>query len=445
MGFRLQISEKSVIFGHNIMTMRVFKFGGASVKDAAGVANVAKVLVRYPDEKIVVVISAMGKMTNAFEKLVQSYFHKDGEKRQHIKAIRQYHDAIVSELFPVKTHMVYQAVSKLFSDLEVYLRSKPGTNYDYEYDQIVGYGELLSSVILSHYLNDQGLTNKLIAAKDVILTDENYREGRVYWSASIRMIKQKLKDYLAHPAPDGWIRITQGFLGRSPDGSLTTLGREGSDYTAAIFGHALDANEVVIWKDVAGLYDADPHVFTDAKLIPEISYRETIELSYYGASIIHPKTIQPLENKRIPLKVKSFLDPEAEGTLIHHTSAETQLPSSVIVKPGQLLLSIASRDFSFIAEKNLQQIFSVFADLAIRINMMQISAISFSVVIDDPQYKREFLLDELNPLYAVRYNENVQLITVRHPLPGQIEKLTGERDALIEQRSRHTYQGVFKG
>lgn len=427
------------------MTMRVFKFGGASVRDAAGVANVAKVLVRYPDEKIVVVISAMGKMTNAFEKLVQSYFHKDGEKRQHIKGIRQFHDEIVTALFPVKNHMVYQAVSKLYNDLDVYLRSKPGTNYDYEYDQIVGYGELLSSVILSHYLNECGLHNKLTAAKDIILTDENYREGRVYWSASVRMIRQKLKEFINHPAPDGWIRITQGFLGRSPDGSLTTLGREGSDYTAAILGHALDADEVVIWKDVAGLYDADPNIFTDARLIPEISYRETIELSYYGASIIHPKTIQPLENKNIPLKVKSFLDPEAEGTLIHRSPAERNLPSSVILKPGQLLLSISSRDFSFIAEKNLQQIFSIFADLAIRINMMQISAISFSVVIDDPQYKRDFLFSELSHQYEVRYNEQVQLITIRHPLPGQIEKFTGKRDALIEQRSRHTYQGVFKG
>jgi aspartate kinase len=424
--------------------MRVFKFGGASVKDATGVVNVAKVLSLYPEEKIVVVISAMGKMTNAFEGLVQSYFIKDGEKRNHLKAIKSYHDAILKELFPVKTHLVYQAVSKLYSDLEIYLRSKPGSNYDYEYDQIVCYGELLSSVILSHYLNERGMFNRLIAARDVILTDENFREGRVYWSASVRMVKQKLKDFIAQSEPDGWFRVTQGFVGRAPDGSLTTLGREGSDYTAAIFGHALDANEVVIWKDVAGLYDADPKVFPQANLIPEISYQETIELSYYGASIIHPKTIQPLENKKIPLKVKSFLNPQEKGTVIHDQTSENKLPSSVIQKSGQMLLSISSRDFSFIAEKNLQQIFSIFVDSAVRINMMQISAISFSVVIDDPQFKREFLFGELSSQYKVRYNENVRLITIRHPKAGQIESLTGKQEALIEQRSRHTYQGVFK-
>jgi len=424
--------------------MRVFKFGGASVKDASGVANVAEVLALYPTEKIVVVISAMGKMTNAFEELVHSYYNRDGNKRSRLKFIKGFHDAILVELFPVKTHMVYQAVSKLYSDLEVYLRSKPGNNFDYEYDQIVCYGELLSSVILSHYLNDKGMFNRLIAARDVILTDENFREGRVYWSASVRMVKQKLKDFITQPEPEGWFRVTQGFVGRAPDGSLTTLGREGSDYTAAIFGHALDADEVVIWKDVAGLYNADPKLFPEANLIPEISYQETIELSYYGASIIHPKTIQPLENKKIPLKVKSFLKPKEQGTLIHDKTAENNLPSSVIQKSGQLLLSISSRDFSFIAEKNLQQIFSIFADTAVRINMMQISAISFSVVIDDPQYKRDFLFGELNSQYRVRYNENVKLITIRHPKTGQIETVTGKLEALIEQRSRHTYQGVFK-
>jgi len=209
--------------------MRVFKFGGASVKDGSGVANVAEVLALYPNEKIVVVISAMGKMTNAFEGLVQSYYKKDGEKRNHLKAIKAYHDAILKELFPVKTHLVYQAVSKLFSDLEIYLRSKPGSNYDYEYDQIVCYGELLSSVILSHNLNERGMFNRLIAARDVILTDENFREGRVYWSASVRMVKQKLKDFIAQPEPDGWFRGTQGFVGIGPDGSLTTPGREGPD------------------------------------------------------------------------------------------------------------------------------------------------------------------------------------------------------------------------
>lgn len=423
--------------------MKVFKFGGASVKDADSIMNVGNILSLYPGEKILLVISAMDKMTNAFEGLVKSYFSGDGKTGDHLRAIKAFHEGIIEMLFKDKSSQVYIAVGTLFNDLELHLKLKPGNNYDYEYDQIVCYGEFLSSVILSNYLNYIGKSNILLPAKDVILTDENFREGRLYWSSSTKMIQKKMNDFIKQEKPPFWLWITQGFIGRSTDGSMTTLGREGSDYTAAIFGHALDAEEVVIWKDVAGLYDADPKYFGEAELIREISFRETIELSYYGASIIHPKTIQPLENKDIPLKVKSFLHPEDPGTLIHRISKEEPLPASVITKTKQLLISISSKDFSFIAEKNLQQIFSIFADLAIRINMMQISAISFSVVIDDPQYRKDALLKELSLHYKLRYNENMTLITIRHPRKGQIEKITGNREALISQRSRHTYQGVF--
>ena len=424
--------------------MKVFKFGGASVKDASSVRNVANIIRRYPQERLIIVISAMGKVTNMLEGLVRSYFHKDRQKQRHLNQIRIFHQSIMVELFSNPSHEVYEAVSGIFQRLEQKIKAAPGGNFDYEYDQIVSAGELISSSILHYFLRDSGIENDLMHAPDVVMTDENYREGRVYWPQTVRTVRQRLQKVGFEENGPGKIVVTQGFIGRSPDGSFTTLGREGSDYSAAIFAHAADAEELIIWKDVPGLLNADPKFFPDARLIDLISFRETIELSYYGASIIHPKTIQPLENKNIPLRVKSFLDPDANGTLIMRIKGKESPPSSVILKENQMLLSISSSDFSFIAEKNLQKIFSIFAELAVRVNLMQNSAISFSVVIDDPQYKKQLLLDELSAFFKVRYNENLRMVTIRHYTPALIASLTNESEILLEQKSRYTYQGLLR-
>ncbi len=424
--------------------MKVFKFGGASVKDASAYRNVAEIVRLYPKDKLIIVISAMGKTTNALEELVRSYFHKDRQKQRHLKQIRMFHKDIVEDLFHDKSHSVYAEIGRLFQELSLYIKSEPGSNFDYEYDQVVAYGELLSSCLLSHYLIDVGIGNSLLNASDVIMTDDNFREGRVYWPQTIRLIRQKLKDFATADLGLENVIVTQGFIGRSPDGSFTTLGREGSDYSAAIFGHAMEVEEVVIWKDVEGLLDADPKLFSNAKLIETISYHETIELSFYGASIIHPKTIQPLENKNIPLCVKSFLNPQLTGSVIKRIEGTENPPSSIIVKENQMLISIASTDFSFIAEKNLQNIFRIFAELAVRINVMQNSAISFSVIIDDPQYKKKLLLSELSAYFKVRYNEGLKLITIRHYTPEIIRLVTGDSEILLEQKSRFTYQAVIR-
>ncbi len=424
--------------------MKVFKFGGASVKDASAYRNVAEIVRLYPKDKLIIVISAMGKTTNALEELVRSYFHKDRQKQRHLKQIRMFHKDIVEDLFHDKSHSVYAEIGRLFQELSLYIKSEPGSNFDYEYDQVVAYGELLSSCLLSHYLIDVGIGNSLLNASDVIMTDDNFREGRVYWPQTIRLIRQKLKDFATADLGLENVIVTQGFIGRSPDGPFTTLGREGSDYSAAIFGHAMEVEEVVIWKDVEGLLDADPKLFSNAKLIETISYHETIELSFYGASIIHPKTIQPLENKNIPLCVKSFLNPQLTGSVIKRIEGTENPPSSIIVKENQMLISIASTDFSFIAEKNLQNIFRIFAELAVRINVMQNSAISFSVIIDDPQYKKKLLLSELSAYFKVRYNEGLKLITIRHYTPEIIRLVTGDSEILLEQKSRFTYQAVIR-
>jgi aspartate kinase len=424
--------------------MKVLKFGGASVKDAASVKNVANIIRRYPQDQMIVVISAMGKVTNMLEDLVRSYFHKDRQKQKHFKHIQHFHKVIMMELFSNPTHEVYEDVSSVFLRLKNKIMFPPGGNFDYEYDQIVSCGELISSCILYYFLRDSGIDSILLQAPDVVMTDENFREGRVYWPQTVRNIRQRLQRIGFVENGSVKIIVTQGFIGKAPDGSFTTLGREGSDYSAAIFAHAADAEELIIWKDVPGLLNADPKFFPDASLIDLISFRETIELSYYGASIIHPKTIQPLENKNIPLRVKSFLDPDAKGTLIKRIKGKELPPSSIILKENQMLISISSSDFSFIAEKNLQKIFSIFAELAIRVNLMQNSAISFSVVIDDPQYKKQLLLDELSAFFKVRYNENLRLVTIRHYTTELVASLTNDSEIMLEQKSRFTYQGLLR-
>jgi aspartate kinase len=421
--------------------MKVFKFGGASVKDAAAVKNVATILQKYQQENLLVVVSAMGKMTNAHEKLLNSFFYQKESQNEDFESIKKYHTDIIDELFRDKNHSVYTEFDNLISELKDYLEKGPSDNYDFEYGQIVPYGELLSTLVVSSYLNMAGLDNKLFDARDLIITNNHYRDAEVKWDITGQNIHDMVYPYLS-AKQKGKIAITQGFIGRTSDYHSTTLGREGSDYSAAIFAYTLDVEEVVIWKDVPGLLNADPKYFSDTKKLNSISYTEAIELSYYGATVIHPKTIKPLENKNISLYVKSFLDYENEGSVVHENTENDSLIPSFIFKKEQVLLSISPRDFSFICEKNLSYIFCVFAKAESKINLMQNSAISFTVCLDFDEHSFSQLITELQRDYRITFNTGLELITIRHYDAETIRKILKNKKVLLEQRSRVTAQFV---
>lgn len=422
--------------------MRVFKFGGASVKNAVAVRNVAEILKQFPDGNLVMVLSAMGKTTNGLEKVVKSYFFEDGKTYFHLNEIKIYHYTLTEELFPNKEHPVYSALNDLFTSLEFYLSKPHNSNFDLEYDQIVSYGEMVSTCIMHHYLTEAGISNKLFDVRQLIKTDDTFREGKVDWDSTQQLIKENIGSLLNQPVQQ--LALTQGFIGSTTDGLTTTLGREGSDFTAAILAYSLDAEEMVIWKDVSGLLNADPKYFDDPIKIDAISFREAIELSYYGATIIHPKTIKPLQNKHIILRIKSFIDPTAEGTIIYEDFTDDNLIPSFIFKVDQILISILSKDFSFIAERNLEHIFGIFASHGLRIHMMQNSAISFSVCVDNDQIKIPQVMDELKRDYRIRYNEKVELVTIRHYDQATINRVLTNKKVFMEQRSRLTLQMVVR-
>ncbi len=420
--------------------MKIFKFGGASVKDADAVKNVAGILKQFPGEPLVVVVSAMAKTTNALEKVVQAHCDGSGEAFALLNEVKSFHTEILDRLFPDANADVYEKVNNLFVEIEWVLEEQP-REYDFVYDQIVSVGELISTRIISAYLDQTGIANVWLDIRDCLLTDNNYREGNLNWEESSRRVKNKLPGLINKMNP---LVITQGFIGATSENYTTTLGREGSDYTAAILAYILDAESVTIWKDVPGVLNADPKYFNDAQKLEQLSYHDAIELAYYGASVIHPKTIKPLENKNIPLYVKSFLQPAAKGTVIgKDLQTKPQVPS-FIFKSRQLLISIAAKDFSFIAEHNLSSIFSTFADLGVKMNLMQNSAISFSVCIDDDPSKSPKLIEKLKADYWVRYNSGLQLYTIRYYYPSTIENLSQGREILLEQRSRTTAQLVMK-
>lgn len=418
--------------------MQVFKFGGASVKDAMSVKNVAALLQLHAKAPTVIVVSAMGKTTNALEALVSAYLTQDEQVMTIYSEIRQFHFAIAEALFDGQ-NPVFDELENVFVELLWSIEDAPSGTYSYHYDQIVSQGEILSTKIVSAYLAAYGLTNTWFDARNVIQTDNTYREGKVDYELSGTLAKTQLLPVLQK---FGFV-VTQGFIGGTSENFTTTLGREGSDYTAALLAYFLDAERVVIWKDVPGVLNADPKFFKNTKKINELSYHDAIELTYFGASVIHPKTIKPLQNKNIPLYVKSFLQPDEEGTVIGeggHRNAVT----SYIFKDNQILLSIMPKDFSFIAEDNLSDIFHLFSKYTIHVHLMQNSAISFSVCTDNDEQKLEQLLPELQQNYKVLYNTNVQLMTVRNYDPEIIVKLSENKTVLLEQRSRNVHQMVLK-
>ncbi|MEO3408559.1 aspartate kinase [Mucilaginibacter sp. CAU 1740] len=418
--------------------MLVFKFGGASVKDAAGVANLANVVKQYTDKQLLIVVSAMGKTTNALEKLTKAYMEQDEEMHAIFDEIKAYHYNILSELFE-PGHPVFDEVANTFVEVDWAIEDEPHDSYDFVYDQIVSIGELVSTRIVSAFLNKEGVKSKWLDVRGYIHTDNTYREGIVDWDKTKASISKEIPALLEKS-----IIVTQGFLGGTSENFTTTLGREGSDYTASIFAASLGAESVTTWKDVPGILNADPKHFADTVKFDELSYTEAIEMTYYGASVIHPKTIKPLQNAKIPLLVKPFTDPSAPGTVIKEDGKNNFVKPVIIVKQNQVLLSVSAKDYSFVTEDHLSDVFRLFAQNHIKVNVMQTSALSFSVCFDLNEERFEKLLASLKQDFKVKYNDGLTLITTRHYADGTIAELTNGKTVLLEQVSRNTSQVVVK-
>lgn len=419
--------------------MEVYKFGGASVKDAEGVKNLANIIKeRNQKNNLLIVISAMGKVTNKLEELTKAYLTGAEETHRIFDEVKQFHFNIISELFPDHSHPVYNDVANSFVEIDWLLEEEPDDTADYIYDQIVSIGEIVSTKIAAAYLNETGCNVQWVDARNFIHTDNNYREGQVNWEKTEQEIQKKLEPILKQ-----CIAVTQGFIGSTSENFTTTLGRDGSDYSAAIFASCLNASSLTIWKDVPGVLNADPKWFDETERIPRLSYHDAIELAYYGATVIHPKTIKPIQNKNIPLYVRSFLDHKAEGTDI--TGENNHLPvPSFIFKVNQALISIFPKDFSFIIEENLSDIFSLFHKHKVKITTMLNSAISFSVSFDHDPKKLEALIADLSQHYKVKYNTGLELVTIRYYNQETIDRVTVNKNILLEVKSRYTCQIVMR-
>lgn len=416
--------------------MKIFKFGGASVRDADGVRNVASII-QSCSEPLIVVVSAMGKTTNALEELLNAYFDNDKPKQgYHFQHVHLMHQTIIDALFDANNPYQHQ-FDLLFDELWRRLEKQPSLNYDFEYDQIVSFGELISTSIVNAYLNQVGINSQWVDIRPIIKTDENYREPAINWELTTSYVKQ------AFTFASTQCYLTQGFIGSTINNLTTTLGREGSDYTAAILGHILDAEYVAIWKDVPGVLNADPRWYPNTVKLAEISYWEAIELTYHGAQVIHPKTLKPLQNKGIPLLVKSFINPELPGTIIKQIDNEVIPVPVLILKSDQLFLTISPRDFSFIVEDNLSDIFSVFSKHKVKMNLMQKSALNFSVCTDKKR-GLDLLLQELEKRYVVRYNDNLELLTIRHYTQAIINELTAGKEIIDSQITRKSARFVIR-
>jgi aspartate kinase len=416
--------------------MRIFKFGGASVKNAEGVKNLVKVLKTVGYSETLVVVSAMGKTTNALEEVIYNYFNNTKELQSSIQDVKKYHNAILLDLFDNENHPVFNTVSNFFNDLTVFFERNKSPDYNFVYDQVVGFGELVSTSIISTYLETVDIKNNWLDVREFIKTDNFNRNAKVDW--------EKTQDIITNKTEKNILNITQGFLGSDANNFTTTLGREGSDYTAAIFAYCLNAESVTIWKDVPGVLNADPRFFENAKLLNQISYREAIELAFYGASVIHPKTLQPLQRKEIPLYVKSFLNPKNTGTCVSKgVSIEPKTPC-FIVRKNQVLISLSSLDFSFIVEENISEIFNLLHLYKMKVDMIQNSAISFSVCVDNNYNNLEKLLQHLKAKFKVTYHENVSLYTIRHYDEKSIRILEQNKSVLLKQLYLDTVQIVTK-
>ena len=414
--------------------MKVFKFGGASIKDISSIKNILKIISTYNEDRLVIVVSAMGKTTNALELVVHNYFNNKENLQASISEVYNFHSEIINNLFE-KSHPIFSDISKSFEKLNSFIKANKSPSYSFVYDQIVSLGELLSSRIIHHFLLNNNINCSFIDARNCIKTNSKYRGAKVEWDIT----NKKIKDYIS----DSKISVTQGFIGSDKNNFTVTLGREGSDYSAAIFAYVLNAESLSIWKDVPGLLNADPKFFNNTKLLNQISYSETIELAFYGASIIHPKTLQPLQKKEIPLLVKSFKNPQSKGTIISKGTDIEPLVPCYIFKQNLILLKLSSLDFSFMVEDNISAIFKELHKFKMKVDVIQNSAISFSVCFFDKYNKIKELIKNLEGKYKIDMHKNVSLFTIRHFDEKSIKKITNKRKLLLEQRTEKTVRLIF--
>lgn len=416
--------------------MKVFKFGGASIKNANAIKNVAKILNSQDVSNCLLVISAMGKMTNAFEKITDAYFNNDQEKlTESIDFTSNFHFKIINNLF-AENHVIHQKITVLFGQLVRFLTQNKSKNYDYLYDQIVSYGELLSTTIVSDYLNEIKIYNNWVDVREIVITDSIFRDATVNWQETEKRIKTNI-DFSK-------LTIVQGFIGGDLNGNTTTLGREGSDFTAGIFAYCTDAESLTIWKDVLGVLNADPREFKEVQLLEHISYEETIEMAFYGASVIHPKTIKPIQNKKIPLIVRSFKNLNSPGTKVSEGVTLVPTIPCFIIKKNQVLVSISSLDFSFIVEENISDIFKLFHKYQLKVNLIQNSAISFSVCVDNNLNHFDLFYNEIKNMYKVSFIKNVDLFTVRYFTENSLEGIYKLGTSLVSQINKNTAQIIIQ-
>ena len=412
----------------------IYKFGGSSLKNAANIKLVTKIISENKEDDMVIVFSAMGKVTNMLEEVVNSYFNKQKKVRNLLKKVRDFHVSLANQLFN-KNDKVFDEINNLIVEIEWVIDDAPTDNYSYYYDQIVAIGELLSTKIMSAFLHKNDIINHWTDIRDIIRTDDSYRNAKIHWNDTMRFACKNLKSGIV---------VTQGFIGSTSENNTTTLGREGSDFTAAILAYCLNAKKVIIWKDVPGLMNADPAIFDQTQLFTHISYDEAIELAFFGAKVIHPKTIQPLKKKLIPLQIKSFYNSNEKGTIISKTSNQNIDVESYIVKENQILISISARDLTFVVENHISQIFSILSKNLVEVNLMQNSAVSFSVCVDNDKFKIPKTINELNSFFRVVYNDNLILYTIKNYNKRSLEKLINKNNIILQQKSRTTVQLIAK-
>jgi aspartate kinase len=415
--------------------MKVYKFGGASVKDAAGIRNLSNI-VSKSDDNLVIVVSAFGKTTNSLQNVLKLWLAGDNDYKIFVDEIYKYHITVVAELF--NDHLVRDKIDISFGRLKEYLQSERRGAYDFEYDQLVSYGEIWSTIIVAGYLTTFFSDVEWLDIRENLLTDDRFRDANVFWNESTNNIRRGI-DFKKNR-----IYVTQGFIGGTIEGKTTTLGREGSDYSAAILANILDAECVVVWKDVPGIMNSDPKWLDDAQKLDEISYREAVEMTFSGAKVIHPKTIKPLHNKNIPLYVRSFLDPGEPGTVIKSNATFKRILPVFIRKEDQILISILPKDFSFVIGDNLSRIFHSFNDHGIKVNLVEASAVSLDVCVDDDRPKVDALISDLKNEFSAVYNENVEMLSIRHYTSESITRITSGREILLEQRTRSTVRFVVR-
>ena len=408
----------------------IYKFGGSSLKNAANIKLVTKIISENKEDDMVIVFSAMGKVTNMLEEVVNSYFNKQKKVRNLLKKVRDFHVSLANQLFN-KNDKVFDEINNLIVEIEWVIDDAPTDNYSYYYDQIVAIGELLSTKIMSAFLHKNDIINHWTDIRDIIRTDDSYRNAKIHWNDTMRFACKNLKSGIV---------VTQGFIGSTSENNTTTLGREGSDFTAAILAYCLNAKKVIIWKDVPGLMNADPAIFDQTQLFTHISYDEAIELAFFGAKVIHPKTIQPLKKKLIPLQIKSFYNSNEKGTIISKISNQNIDVESYIVKENQILISISARDLTFVVENHISQIFSILSKNLVEVNLMQNSAVSFSVCVDNDKFKIPKTINELNSFFRVVYNDNLILYTIKNYNKRSLEKLINKNNIILQQKSRTTVQ-----